>query len=393
MTKPLQIGIYQANKDTFTMEHVEDESESLSDYEKRRKKEEARENKLVAATLETYLCLPDSLTNTASRLRSLIKRDRGYIPVSKHHISSWDDFTEENINLIFIDFLERKYPFRRWDLEYAWCSTRRYLDEDQREVAELGTVDETSMWFHMFIWPIVERALRKSSSRFQERVNVHDARDVRARSCGARQELSGKEQRMGVKRPAWPVYYDTESSHQRPSDPSSIVVVGDIREKVAFDPATLADPARINVRVRIILGNILMHCVRSDTRYAFVITGDEVTLLRFFRLEARGKKRYGLNYAVLPWARMEGEMSAWKGIWALTMLSLVDQHRPIVSQDQTRNLDEWTKLTKLGRVFWKNHITKVIRSDGAWADKIRLVEATERLRHLAEYLGPKPPSK
>lgn len=115
--------------------------------------------------------------------------------------------------------------------------------------------------------------------------------------------------------------------------------------------------------------------VHAKTRYAFIVSSDEVTFLRFYFIGGR-RRRYGLHNAVLPWAKMEGRMLAWKGIWAQVMLGMNDQHRPIAPEDETRDLNEWARFEENGQTVWANHISKIVVVDGERANDFRVVDAS-----------------
>ncbi|KAK7914994.1 hypothetical protein PG985_012697 [Apiospora marii] len=346
---------------------------------------ESYQHRQEFTTLDLLFDFPEPVTRSIPSGRGVAQWGPDYIPVSGKHISAWDDFTEKNINLMFHDFLlGREYRFQSTDLSWAYLRTRATLDDGPytlRHVAQIST------WFTCDIWPVVDLAIGKSAEELQERVNSGNVLQV----AGGQERVDipiTKGNRTRVTRPKWIVYYeaaqDGESEEKqapgegplqqprrrwRPPPRRRPIVPCDFEEHMRFDPAELADPARMSQRVYAALGKTLMHCVHAKTRYAFV------------------EGEYGVHYIVLPWAKMEGRVFAWKGIWALVMLSLNDQHRPIASEDETRDLNDWARFEEKGQTVWANHISKIVVADGEEASDFHVVDAPreEFAAQLAQY--------
>lgn len=337
-------------------------------------------------TLDLFLDFPDPRPKSIAAKGGSIKWRQGYIPVSKKHISTWDDFTEENINRMFHDFLlEREYPIYPANLNYAYFAARPIIRGQGDEGAYLLEREiQIATWFSSEVWRAICNSLGPSVEELQGRVNPCDPLEVEAGQKRRRILVKkGRRTRKGV--PMWSVFYETvprgsakqtevpgEGSSRRPC----ILVTGDFKRHVNFDPSRLADPARMTKGVYAVLGKMLMYCVHAKTRYAFVASGDDITFLRFYLLRGGGKKRYGVHYAVFPWAKKEGRMLACKGIWALVMLSLNDQHRPIASEDQTRDLNDWARFEEKGQTIWANHLSKIVVADSEQASGFRIVDAS-----------------
>lgn len=247
---------------------------------------------------------------------------------------------------------------------------------------------------------LIKDSLTSTATEFQERVNTSTPRNVSTSHTGRPVQVT----RQRPKKPDWPVFYLTESLDgrtkeleasdksllDRPADlkkvsirfPSrlsaegDIAVIGEAKRKRVFDPFYLVlTKDNDGRRVKNTLGQMMMYCRFSDTRYGFVFNSENVTFFRFFSLNT--KKGYGAHYAVLPWKYEKGKMFACKGIWALVMLSLHDKHRPIVAQDQICDLNTWSRFEeKDGKILWANHISKIIIEDGKYAEKFRVVESS-----------------
>ncbi|KAK8122927.1 hypothetical protein PG984_011597 [Apiospora sp. TS-2023a] len=340
---------------------------------------EFNNNRQEFATLDLLFEFPQPLARSIPSNNGIIRWGRDYIPVSKKHISTWDAFTEENVNLMFHDFLlAREYQFNSKELNLAYWNTRGV---DPRDLAAEYQIAD---WFSSRVWSAaIDFALEKSAGELQERVNSRDALAVKGLQEGAEIQVK-KGNRRRLVRPEWSVYYRTDSGRnskesrmpgEGPSQQEIPVVPGDFKQHMRFDPAELAGPARMSRGVYATLGKVLMYCELTKTRYSFIVSGDEVTLLRFY-LVGGSRKRYGMHYVVLPWAKMEGRMLAWKAIWALVMLSMNDQHRPIASEDDTRDLNEWARFQEKGQTVWANHISKIVVADGKQADEFRVVDAS-----------------
>ena len=328
----------------------------------------------------------------------------GFIEVSAAHIYTWEEFTEENVNHIFGDFLGKKH----YEFESKYLELER-MKKVSTHVIKLEC--HLNSMFNEAMARLLRMTLGGPGVEFQKRVNQGQPRGVDIMQEGQTIEIAGNK---GLKRPDWPVHFTaglrSKASGRNLPEPvdetelaavlvttknkegCGIVVNGEAKRRYAFDPAWLAKPKQ-RQKARSTLGQMMMYCFHSKTRYGYVFNSEGVTVLRFFALGKTKEEGYGVHYAALPWRKTEGTMSAWKGLWALIMLSLHDKHRPIVTQDETCDLNAWSRFEEDGgRVLWVNHLTKIVVENGDRASGFRVVEASrdDFAAQLDEYLKGKP---
>ncbi|KAK8016783.1 hypothetical protein PG993_014972 [Apiospora rasikravindrae] len=326
---------------------------------------------------------------------------------------------------MFGDFLRKVYEFRKYDLEALHGFMHR-SDGSTGRTKEFRIEAEISLNF-MFkeVESVISVALGKTAKEFQERVNPRPP--LRLTMIPEGRKIPTHKGKRYL-RPDWPVYYtayESPSSASCPEDVSGtelprskkfrsdlaavlnasdlatilattntnglgIVANGEAKRTPVFNTSNLINAAD-RPKVKNILGQLMMYCYNSDTRYGFVLNSECVTLLRFFKLDkgVPGKDgEYGVHYAILPWKRTKGLMSAQKGIWILSMMGCHDKHKSIVTQDQIRDLNDWAKFQEGDQVLWANHLSKIIVADSEAARNFNRVDAPrdEFAAELDQYL-------
>ncbi|KAK7999676.1 hypothetical protein PG990_012276 [Apiospora arundinis] len=327
---------------------------------------------------------------------------KGYVKVSQYNISPWKDFNEENVDMMFRDFLDNNvYNFRSKNLTTIYNSSR--YENKNGEIRPFVTYSEADIvkMFEIAIADALNEALSQTAQDFQRWVNLHEPLEIRTSFEGKKipPSPSSATNERG-KGPEFPVYVvvqqpskqasrrgktDSSSSEQATktgnnagvkavADGVGIIANGEAKRKFAFDPANLNNGFS---KVKASLAQVMMYCHLSDTRYAFLFNSETVTIIRFYKLDMADKEDagFGMHYTILPWAKTEGKMSAWKGIWALIMLGLNDKHRPVVKLNGIRDLNDWARFKEDDQVVWVNHLSKIVVEDGHWAKKVNFVQA------------------
>ncbi|KAK8016782.1 hypothetical protein PG993_014971 [Apiospora rasikravindrae] len=379
-------------------------------------------------TVNRLFCLPEPiLSNEESASKDTQSWNNSFMEVSEAHVSAWDAFNDENVDIMFGDFLdERLQHIPNPNLMAIHFNSHRESANGNRVVFSIEDEgDLNRMMEKAAIIDLLDDAFALAAKEFQERVNA-PAPGKLGTSFEAKRIIIHRDSYMHKSSetiPDWlfcPTPESASGQHtsalrralmyarkqnlvpgpgeyeQWEPDPNGgptladvlskyagkgidVAVVGEAKQKDVFDPANLAN-IDMFPQVRSTLGQMLMYCRWSKTRYAFVATSEEVTFLRFFRLDDTEdeKEQFGVNYAVLPWKREPGNLSVWKGIWALVMLGLHNKYRSIVPEDQIRDLNSWSRLTNKDKDQgqWENHLSKRVVDDGYWAQRSRGVEAS-----------------
>jgi hypothetical protein len=88
---------------------------------------------------------------------------------------------------------------------------------------------------------------------------------------------------------------------------------------------------------------VLTYCVNSNTRYGYIVTPEEVVVLRVHEdKSSTPNTHWRVQYPAIPWdSSGEGVLTTNLAIWALAMMSVNEEHRRIGTFDQTLPLNIW----------------------------------------------------
>ncbi|KAK6829478.1 hypothetical protein PG987_010062 [Apiospora arundinis] len=105
---------------------------------------------------------------------------KGYVKVSQYNISPWKDFNEENVDMMFRDFLDNKvYNFRSKNLTTIYNSSR--YENKNGEIRPFVTYSEADIvkMFEIAIADALNEALSQTAQDFQRWVNLHEPLEIR----------------------------------------------------------------------------------------------------------------------------------------------------------------------------------------------------------------------
>ncbi|KAK1772252.1 hypothetical protein QBC33DRAFT_582734 [Phialemonium atrogriseum] len=100
--------------------------------------------------------------------------------------------------------------------------------------------------------------------------------------------------------------------------------------------------------------------VHGDTRYAFILTNEEVVVVRFFRSDdPETSHQCRAEWRSIPWdASGERVLTPALAIWFLVMMSLHREHRPIRTRRETLPVNLWwTETGDKGEVTYTHHLS------------------------------------
>lgn len=340
-----------------------------------------------------------------------------FIEVREEDIEPWDDFNEENIDSMFGDLLDGEIT---WDTGHA-TSVGAHAHDEFRIVYERDidmmfekTVapvvrkcwSSTAVKFQQRVnarsamnvemeyegasvrtsKPINDNGKSRKGQRMLHPDKIHPGRRS-AKSKPAGISSAKKDATVANayqdKRPDWPVYYvgspNSEMTvpqwhecykstsppqlgeHSRihiPVGDGRIAAVGDSKRFRVFKSSSLGRNKGFN-DVKTTLAQMAMYAWHGRTRYGFVMNSKDVTFLRFFRIgNGSSNIRLGVQYHILPWIPTPGKMSASKGIWALGMLGMSDQHREFVPKGEMYPLNVWFQFLVSGQTLHVNHVSE-----------------------------------
>ncbi|KAM5348905.1 hypothetical protein ACJ41O_008728 [Fusarium nematophilum] len=106
------------------------------------------------------------------------------------------------------------------------------------------------------------------------------------------------------------------------------------------------------------LNQLATYACHGQTRYSFLLTDQELVVVRVFMDEAC-PGRYGAEWQAVPWAESgEGRLTACQAVWFLTMMSLNDHHRAVQTRSHTLPVNVWLKEKDItGRDIYRHHLS------------------------------------
>ncbi|KAK8008326.1 hypothetical protein PG991_010877 [Apiospora marii] len=155
--------------------------------------------------LNDFLSLPRPIIdNTGELPSSKSSQGRGFILVSPEHISIWEDFTQENIDLMFGDFLFKKnYRFAKDTVTGIRTSSRDTTKEGSIIPFKIENESHISDMYRTAILQGVRTSINETSPEFQESVNTSAVRNVDTSQHGKSVQVTG----LSDVHPDWPVHF------------------------------------------------------------------------------------------------------------------------------------------------------------------------------------------
>lgn len=375
------------------------------------------------ATIEDFLKLPRVNIKVDEIEVEGTKWHKDFIQVREEDIERWDDFNEANIDSMFGDLLAREVIWDRGHVTSVGVHAHdefkivyeRHIDimfektiapvvrkcwgsaavELQRRVNPRSAMNVAMEYEGVGIRvPAakttendvdsnkVQHLLSPLTSPINKRLlNSKPAEALRTKDGAANPKNSRK-------KPDWPIYWvrspnqktklpqwdesNKSTKAPQPEDPlcrihiplnnGQIAAVGDSKRLYVFDSSNLDEEGMYD-EVMVTLGQMAMYSWHGRTRYGFVMNSADVTFLRFFRIADGSRIRLGVQYQILPWISTPGKMPASKGIWALGMLGMNDQHRGIVLKNEMCLLNTWFQFLVKGQIVYVHHLSERIQRE------------------------------
>lgn len=111
------------------------------------------------------------------------------------------------------------------------------------------------------------------------------------------------------------------------------------------------------------IGRLVTYCRTADTRYGFVLTSNEVVVVRVSK--AGTPRTFHVEWQAIPWdASGDNVLTVNLALWFLAMMSLNDDHRSICPSTELLPLNSWSRSVRSdGQVVYQHPLSMRKRFD------------------------------
>ncbi|KAF5008621.1 hypothetical protein FDECE_5111 [Fusarium decemcellulare] len=105
------------------------------------------------------------------------------------------------------------------------------------------------------------------------------------------------------------------------------------------------------------------YCQAAHTRYGFILTNEELVVIRVTYNAMGATKIPHAQYKAIPWPTSgEGVLTAHLALWCLVMMSMNDEHRPIGNFGMVMPLSAWWRVPDSNIELYRHHLSNRERS-------------------------------
>jgi hypothetical protein len=290
----------------------------------------------MEGTVLEVLTQPNPLLDLTFQKQGGLTRNQAYIALDPYEISTsiWKDFNYDNI-VAALGHLLNHGPVKSKIVAEVRNSQTRI--EEEADIDRIG-----DHWFTEVVYePLKYGVVQTLRALGMAEVEV----SFRLRGAKLENHVTGSKFF-----PDWWIY-----QHTKPKKTS--VVVGDSKcsskwcsniDKNLTSRADWLLPMR----------QVGSYCVNGGTRYAFIVTGEELVAARFYKIqEARNPVR--VEFTSIPWdAQDTNTLTMNLAIWALAIFGLNEGHRPMRDRSETLPLNVWWEdMDGAGSIVYEHHLT------------------------------------
>ncbi|KAJ3456671.1 hypothetical protein MRS44_016694 [Fusarium solani] len=111
------------------------------------------------------------------------------------------------------------------------------------------------------------------------------------------------------------------------------------------------------------IGRLVTYCRTAGTRYGFVLTSNEVVVVRVSK--AGTPRAFHVEWQAIPWgASGDSTLTVNLALWFLAMMSLNDDHRPMCDSTELLPLNSWSRsVGSDGQVVYQHRLSMRKRFD------------------------------
>lgn len=240
---------------------------------------------------------------------SRVKPGKKWPDIDGSHVSRWGDFNLANLRHAFQDILSQA------------PSTGSDASKSQSTLYSINTVLDVKCMAMGYLYSILDGPIADGAAVLGQRMRciflvVSIDRDVELASGPA------------PPRPAISFFFD--------GPPRNWLILGAARKHssslaTGSPKDTVLEPLR----------QLAFHARGGGTPYTFIVTDNEVVVVRFFLIDS-DPKHLGAQWKAISWyANGNNVLTANLAIWCLVMMALNEDHRKLQAHARTLRLDAW----------------------------------------------------
>lgn len=278
--------------------------------------------------------------NTDHQQLGAITKSPYYKSLQEDNLEIWEDFTYENITNAFRGILDGE------DLFSVVTGDRE--GSPARVVGE-EAVDNITSWWNA---QVCRKPLEKGSNTVHKQLGIPTAEISFQLN---KREVLLKDEENRTLRPDWVIF-------TRDKNGITPLVHGENKLSSKWSSSKIKIGSKWQVDWIWPFRQLLSYCVVSNTRYGCIMTPDELVVTRIYLNGSDGLERWNVQYMPIPWENSgRGNLTVNLGIWALGLMALNSNHRPIASKANTLPLNVWwtTRTTKRKNAY-KHHLLSSI---------------------------------
>ncbi|KAI1130652.1 hypothetical protein F5Y10DRAFT_262993 [Nemania abortiva] len=330
---------------------------------------------MVSNTITDLLGITNPKVTLTGKKPSKTEHD-DYVRISLDHVRPIQGFTQANIQAMYEDLLFKRLNQTREDKQnIKFLSMRNYADCDAEKGIDRMLLD----WFSAVLRPCVAYSATKLLERFGLPQKTLEFKYEP--KLYAIREARLSHEAVSPLRPDWAVV-DMSQFNSAQTDVTGIAnVVGEDKRSQGFDPQLLGNlisvggtdyenifrSERSKSRIKYVIATLKQigtYAWLGQTRYAFVITENTATFLRFFLVQRAQYTKDIVLGAEYSWIDMTNsgtsELTMNRGLYALAMMAQNEQYRNIVEEQELEDLNVWYYEYIEGEYLYFHPISEIV---------------------------------
>ncbi|KAH9906649.1 hypothetical protein F4778DRAFT_722823 [Xylariomycetidae sp. FL2044] len=263
-------------------------------------------------------------------------RNPDYVTVPPHLIDTWKDFTYDNILAAYGDILLEKV---------ASDGGFNFHDSQGQNLTSEDCMDSIAASWNA---DVIRKPMKRGAEILQQRFDQpQSAPSFKQRAFGLNVLKTTLKHDWQILNMAEQASYAAAKKLDRRATPPRCFAVGDSKLSSKWTSRMLV-PKKSKLLVPDHaeflwpLRQIASYAYYFNTRYAFILTPIELVVFRVYSVDSPGKIIAGVQWKSISWSEHgSGKLTVNLALWALIMMGMNDNHRPIVSVAQLYPLNWW----------------------------------------------------
>ncbi len=286
----------------------------------------------ISGTIIELLTAPNPKLRLERQQLGKVTNSNQYENLRIDHVLDWPDFTYDNIAAAY------GHLFGIGPLE---SDAVEDFDNCQGEIRKEAHVDKVVWGWNT---KICRRPMKRGAAHVQEDLGLERC-DITMQYLGAESKDLGRDGRSLA--PDWSIFLrvpGAEPADESDDDPEArlVIVWGDSKCSSKWKSHQLDLPAQYRANWIWPFRQVLTYCVNEGTRYGFILTPEEVVVLRVYEDSSESLYPWRVQHAAIPWGNSgENVLTVNLALWALAVMGINEGHRPIRTLGQTLPLNVW----------------------------------------------------